>query len=211
MAISWHRYSRIVLLGISSLLAGCFSTDSRHGKVWSGAQTAANVTLPATAPSLSNIYYQAPASNGGSKSDKEHLGIDIIAALGTPVIAPAGGRVVKFFYEPFYGNNIVIDHGVNEGGIRIHTQYKHLQKNLVNIGDVVVRGQQIGTLGRTGVLSGGLLHLHFEVQLEGSFRRMEPVDPNTFWVNGIGVVTCFDPKREYPEQPFRITYPVGCN
>ena len=212
MFSSWRRYFKYLPLATFSLLAGCIETEGNFGKVWSGAghQAALTVSLPTNAPSLSNIYYVAPASNGGFKSGEEHLGIDIVAALGTPVISPANGLVIKTFSDPFYGNNIVIDHGDNEDGIRIHTQYKHLQTQLVSIGDTVVRGQQIGTLGRTGVLSGGLLHLHFEVQLEGRFHRMEPVDPNAYWVNGIGAVTCFDETTNWPDTPFQITYPVAC-
>lgn len=212
MFTSWCRFSRYILLAASTVLAGCIDTENNFGKVWSGAgpQAAANVILPANAPSFSNTYYETPASNGGFRSGEEHLGIDIIAALGTPVIAPANGFVIKAFFDPFYGNNIVIDHGDNEDGIRIHTQYKHLQKQLISVGDTVIRGQQIGTLGRTGVLSGGLLHLHFEVQLEGRLRRMEPVNPNAFWVNGIGMVTCFDEKTVWPDVPFQTTYPVPC-
>ncbi len=208
----WRRHSRYLLLATPPLLAGCIETDNNFGKVWSGAgqQAALAVSLPANAPSLTNIYYEAPASSGGSKTGEEHLGIDIIAALGTPVIAPASGRVIKTFTEPFYGNNIVIDHGDNEDGVRIHTQYKHLQTQLVSVGDTVVRGQQIGTLGRTGVLSGGLPHLHFEVQLKGRFQRMEPVDPNVYWVNGVGAVTCFDEATDWPDTPFQTTYPVPC-
>ena len=200
-------------IALSILLAGCIETGNNYGEVWSGAgqQATSAISLPANAPSLSNIYYVAPASNRGFESGEEHLGIDVIAALGTPVIAPADGRVIKTFADPFYGNNIVLDHGDNANGVRVHTQYKHLQKQLVSIGDTVMRGQQIGTLGRTGVLSGGLLHLHFEVQLEGRFRRMEPVDPNTYWVNGEGAVTCFDSTIDWPETGFQITYPVPCN
>jgi len=65
----------------------------------------------------------ASASNGESRTGKEHLGIEF-----------------------------VIDHGDNKDGLRINTQYKHLQTQLVRVGDTVMRGQQIGTLGRTGVL-----------------------------------------------------------
>jgi len=199
-------YSRFLFLGTFTLLAGCIGAENMYGKVWSGAgpKAAATVTLPPNAPSLSNIYYATPASG------EEHLGIDIIAELGTPVIAPASGRVIKVYTDPFYGNNIVIDHGVNADGVRINTQYKHLQKQLVSVGDSVTRGQQIGAMGRTGVLSGGLVHLHFEVQLEGRFRRMEPVDPNAYWVNGSGAVTCFDESIDWPETPFLTTYPVPC-
>lgn len=207
-----NRYINSAFLIAATLLAGCIDTENNYGQIWSGKgqQATTAITLPAHAPSLSNIYYEAPASNANFKSGEEHLGIDVIAALGTQVIAPASGRVIKVFSDPFYGNNIVLDHGDNEKGQRINTQYKHLQQQIVQVGDTVVRGQQIGTLGRTGVLSGGIPHLHFEVQLEGRFGRIEPVNPNAYWVNGEGMVTCFDASTDWPDTPFQITYPVPC-
>lgn len=212
MFTSWMPSYKITLLLGCLTLAGCIGANNQYGKTWSGAQiqrAGGDISLPPNAPSMSNMYYEASSDSANSTGD-EHLGLDIIAALGAPVIAPAPGHVVKVFTEPFYGNNIVIDHGLDEAGRPVHTQYKHLQSQLVSIGDKVQRGQQIGTLGRTGVLSGGLLHLHFEVQLEGRFGRMEPVNPHKYWINGFGAVTCFDPSAAYSDSPFRITYPVEC-
>ncbi len=77
--------------------------------------------------------------------------------------------------------------------MKIRTQYKHLTSQIVNVGDTIARGQKIGTLGRTEILSGGLLHLHFEVQIEGRLGIVTPVNPNAYWANGLNNITCFDP------------------
>ena len=207
----WYSSIRNTALLAVTPLAGCIAADDQFGRIWSGAdnsQSTIEVTMPSNAPSMTNIYYQAPAR--GPKTGQEHLGIDITATAGEPVIAPANGTVVSVFTEPFYGNIIIIDHGVNDDGVRVHTQYKHLQKQLVEVGDAIVRGQQIGTLGNTGILAGGINHLHFEIQLAGKFRRMEPVDPNAYWFDGRGIVTCFDASLNYPDKPFATTYPVEC-
>lgn len=164
--------------------------------------------MPANAPSIMNLYFELPTI--GAEQKQGHLAIDIIAALGTPVIAPADGRVIRVFTEPMYGNNIVIDHGVNTAGQRVHTSYMHLQTQGVAVGETVQRGQQIGTLGRSGVLSGGVLHLHFSVLVENRRGRMDPADPNRFWVDGSGIVTCFDWAKEWPDTEFLTTYPVVC-
>jgi murein DD-endopeptidase MepM/ murein hydrolase activator NlpD len=118
--------------------------------------------------------------------------------------------VTHVFTDPFYGNNIIISHGINADSVKTRTQYKHLTTQIVEVGDTVARGQKIGTLGRTGILAGGLLHLHFEVQIEGRLGIMTPVNPNAYWVNGLNNITCFDPLADWPDEPFRITYPVGC-
>lgn len=203
---------KFALIIVYLSLAGCIGADDKFGKTWIGAgaiNAGGTISLPPNAPSMSNMYYEA-SDQYASTTGEEHLGIDIIATLGTPVIAPANGRIVKVFTEPFYGNNIIIDHGFDATGRPVHTQYKHLQSQMVRVGDVVARGQQIGTLGRTGLLSGGLLHLHFEVQLEGRFARMEPVNPHSYWIDGIGMVTCYESSATYADSPFKITYPVVC-
>lgn len=200
-------------IGLAALLvlSACVSLEDSYGRVWSGAETGLReqqIQLPPNAPSLSNVFYESAYDT--FRSGEDHLGIDIIAAKGTPIIAPAAGRVTNVFSDPFYGNNIIISHGTNADGAKVRTQYKHLTTQIVNVGDTVIRGQQIGTLGRTGLLAGGILHLHFEVQIEGRLRIMTPVDPNSYWMNGPNNITCFDPSADWPDQPFRIIYPVGC-
>lgn len=94
-----------------------------------------------------------------------HAGIDVMAEIGTPIYAAAGGVVIFSGRHPQYGKLIEIDHGNG-----LITRYAHASKRLVNIGDLVVRGVQIGQVGKTGRATGS--HLHFEVRRHG--RSVNP-------------------------------------
>ncbi|WP_158284929.1 M23 family metallopeptidase [Hoeflea marina] len=184
-------------------MAGCVPHD--HG--WAASYKEAQdpkiaVVMPAEAPSIAQEFFESSVTAG-------HLGIDVIDKVGTPVIAVAAGQVDASFYEPAYGNRVVIDHGPVTGGVSTYTVYKHLEKRLVQPGEQVERGQQIATLGVTGALGGGIPHLHFEVW-RGTGKRRHPVDPQRSWANGPGRVTCFDPAAPAETTGFRLTYPVGC-
>jgi murein DD-endopeptidase MepM/ murein hydrolase activator NlpD len=87
-----------------------------------------------------------------------HKGVDIGSPDGTPVHAPAGGRVVLAGMASGYGREIEIDHG---NGIK--TIYGHLQGFNVTAGETVVKGQVIGYVGHSGKTTGS--HLHYEVQV----------------------------------------------
>lgn len=162
------------------------------------------VIMPPNAPFISEEFFR-----GEDPGDKQHHGIDIWAKRGTPILAAASGRIERSFYEPAFGQQIVIDHGLDENGARVRTQYKHLYERQVKPGQLVVRGQQIGTMGATGAL-GMMVHLHFEVQLEEPRKANLAYDPQLFWIMGPGRVTCFEPGKTYPDRPFRTTYPVPC-
>lgn len=99
---------------------------------------------------------------------KFHQGVDIAAAAGTPIHAVAPGRVVFSGVAPGYGNLIEVDHGA--GWV---TRYGHNAKNLVQVGEQIDAGRQIGLVGRTGRATGD--HLHFEARRDG-----RPVDPKVF-------------------------------
>ena len=100
------------------------------------------------------------SSTFGQRRRGWHRGIDIKADRGTPVIAAAMGLVIASFVEPRYGNVVKIAH---DNGFL--TVYAHNQRNLVDVGDWVVPGQRIATIGRTGRATGE--HLHFEIRHEG--------------------------------------------
>lgn len=97
-----------------------------------------------------------------------HNGVDIPAAYGTAIYAVDGGTVILSERHYSYGNYIVIDHGNG-----LSTLYAHNTKNLVKVGDVVDKGQQIATCGSTGDSSGN--HCHFSVRVDGS-----PVNPMNY-------------------------------
>jgi len=162
------------------------------------------VHMPPDAPYINQQF--GPRTEDG---DLGHYGIDIYAKLGAPVIAAASGVVTGSFYEPMYGNRVVIDHGRDPTGRRVETVYKHLKKRLVTPGTRASRGQQIGTMGATGAL-GLMVHLHFETRFSAPRGYLQAVDPHLTWLNGKGNVTCFDPDNPQPDSPFGMTYPVPC-
>jgi len=101
-----------------------------------------------------------------------HTGMDFEAETGTPILAAAGGVVVRQELNPAYGNMVEIDHGNN-----LITRYAHASRVFVKQGDLVRRGQKIAAVGTTGRSTGP--HLHFEVLVQGV-----PQDPSKFLAAG---------------------------
>jgi murein DD-endopeptidase MepM/ murein hydrolase activator NlpD len=97
--------------------------------------------------------------------NRPHEGIDITAAFGTPIVAPAAGRVVKVGWENGYGLMVELDHGYG-----LQTKYAHMSRTAVQVGQMVKRGDRLGYVGSTGLSTGP--HLHYEVIVNG-----RPVDP----------------------------------
>jgi murein DD-endopeptidase MepM/ murein hydrolase activator NlpD len=98
-----------------------------------------------------------------------HDGIDLGAGCGTPIHAPAAGRVLEEYYQTAWGNRIIIDHGFHRG-VGLATISNHLSSYAVRQGERVKRGQIVGYVGTTGWSTG--CHLHFTVLQNGS-----PVNP----------------------------------
>lgn len=96
-----------------------------------------------------------------------HGGADIGGALGAPIHAVADGVVTKaaLGYNGGSGNNVRIDHGPMDGQA-IETSYLHMNSLSVSAGDKVKKGQQIGTVGNTGLSTAP--HLHFSVYVNGA-------------------------------------------
>ena len=94
-----------------------------------------------------------------------HTGVDISAAMGTPVHAAADGIVARAEYSGGYGRLVVIDHGNG-----MNTLYAHLSRYEVVPGQEIRRGEVLGYSGASGKVTAP--HLHFEVRLGGS-----PVNP----------------------------------
>ncbi len=96
--------------------------------------------------------------SGKSKGRTYHGGIDIRGPTGTPVVAVAAGTVVDA--SPLSWGMIVVDHGIG-----IYSLYLHLDTISVSVGDLVAKGQELGTTGGRGPRSSTDYnpHLHFEI------------------------------------------------
>ena len=101
-------------------------------------------------------------------TSRAHEGIDVVAPMGAPIVAPAAGRVISAGRERSYGLSVEIDHGNG-----IVTRYAHASRLVVTVGQRVTRGQVIAAVGNSGLSTGP--HLHYEIHLRG-----KPVDPLTF-------------------------------
>ncbi|MBA6436795.1 MULTISPECIES: M23 family metallopeptidase [Streptomyces] len=163
-----------------------------------GTAFAVGAGTAASAPSVSQAAAQAPAPKAPAKAanawetpvDKyaigaafglagnlwshNHSGQDFVVPTGTPVHAAHGGVVVKAGPNgggdgPAYGNAIVIKHDN-----ATYSQYAHLSRIDVRIGQSVSTGQQIGLSGSTGNSTGP--HLHFEIRTTPNYgSAVEPL------------------------------------
>ncbi len=96
-----------------------------------------------------------------------HRGQDIVANTGTPVRAPAAGRVTRAGRTGGLGIAIYLSHGH-----KIVSRFGHLSKLKVRSGQKVERGDVIGYVGSTGRAMGP--HLHYEILVSG--KQVDPRD-----------------------------------
>lgn len=117
---------------------------------------------------FNSIPVKPPVIGFISQQFKEdvHNGIDIAAPEGTPIVAPANGRVLFSGWTLNGGNTIIVGHDFG-----YYTFYKHNLRNLVQVNQQVNKGDVIAYLGNSGEKSYGP-HLHFEIWNNG-----RPVDP----------------------------------
>jgi murein DD-endopeptidase MepM/ murein hydrolase activator NlpD len=121
---------------------------------------------PITSGWLSSHYgYRTDPFNGRKTW---HQGIDFAGREGSDIVAVASGVVSWSGERSGYGTMVEVSHG--DGLV---TRYAHNQKNLVEIGDLVRRGETIALMGNTGRSTGP--HVHFEV-----FKHGRPVDPASY-------------------------------
>ncbi|MBO3462024.1 M23 family metallopeptidase [Aetokthonos hydrillicola Thurmond2011] len=132
-------------------------------KYWDG------VFIKPNTGSITTIYGVRRYYNGRFAKDYYHRGIDYAGAAGSPVVAPAGGRValVGRVSQGFrvHGNVVGIDHGQGVTSIFMHLSHINVKE-----GDIVKPGQLIGTVGSTGASTGP--HLHWGLYVNG-----QSVDP----------------------------------
>lgn len=113
---------------------------------------------------ISGVYGSQRIFNGEPR--RPHFGIDIAAANGTPVNAPAGGTVRMAHEGMFFsGKTLILDHGHG-----LSSSFLHLERILVKPGQQVVQGEKIATVGATGRVTGP--HLDWRINWFGV--RLDP-------------------------------------
>lgn len=117
---------------------------------------------PVTGP-LSSPFGLKRFFNGEPRAP--HSGLDFAVPTGTPIKAPADGKVILTGNYFFNGNTVFLDHG--QGLI---SMYCHLSVIDVEVGDTLIRGQVLGKVGATGRVTGA--HLHWNVSLNDA--RIDP-------------------------------------
>lgn len=126
---------------------------------------------------ITTIYGVRRYYNGKFAKDYYHRGVDYAGGYGSPVVAPAPGRValVGRVSQGFrvHGNVIGIDHGQGVTSI-----YMHLSRIDVKEGDFVQAGQVIGAVGSTGASTGP--HLHWGLYVNGL-----SIDPTPWRTTGV--------------------------
>lgn len=112
--------------------------------------------LPAIAPVGLRYGWQLRLGTGKVEF---HSGVDLLATEGSPVLAAGNGIVAFAGEQGNYGNLVVINH---QDGLQ--TRYAHLDNIRVTTGQTIMQGEQLGSVGSTGVPDIEAPHLHFEVR-----------------------------------------------
>jgi murein DD-endopeptidase MepM/ murein hydrolase activator NlpD len=113
---------------------------------------------------ISGVYGSQRIRNGVPGSP--HFGVDVARPTGTPIVAPADGVVV--LAEPdmlLEGGLLILDHGHG-----LFTDYLHLSRLDVKVGDGLKQGQTMGAVGGTGRATGP--HLHWGMRWRDT--RLDP-------------------------------------
>jgi murein DD-endopeptidase MepM/ murein hydrolase activator NlpD len=143
------------------------------------ASSTAALTLTSHAfPIAGSFDWGGPdARFGALRKGHRHQGQDLMAAEGTPVVAPRGGVIDAVSYQAGGAGNYVV---LDASGEDYDYVFMHLRTGSIPVkeGQRVRTGQKIGEVGHTGDASAS--HLHFEVWSGTWYAGGHPVDPMPF-------------------------------
>lgn len=142
---------------------------ARPERLWSG-----RWRRPITGTTSSAFGTQR--SYAGLETTGWHSGVDFRGRPGTPVLAPARGRVALAEALAARGNTVWLDHGWG-----VYSGYFHLTDIAVEPGALVEREALLGTVGATGTTTGP--HLHWEIRVQGV-----AVQPDQWLIRDVGFV-----------------------
>ena len=196
-------------LGIAGVVQGCASVGF-----------GSSIGLPSYAP-IKSDYQDILDIDGNRRTQGPHDGVDIVVSKGSPVIAAADGKVILSTFEERSGNRIFIYHGQDTDGKHVYSFYGHMEKRLVNTGNSIKRGQQIGTVGNTGwdMPKSKTPHLHFSVVVSptswytingplANIDRWALANPKDYWLINDGKIETFVEGKEYTTTGVKFIYPV---
>ena len=148
------------------------ASTSPAGTTTPGTQKSMKTASPVEGETIAVFAMDALSYNQTTRDWRVHNGIDIAAEAGTPVCAAADGTVYTVYEDDTMGTTVVIRH---DGDYT--TQYSSLDAEvLVEPGDTVTLGQEIGCVGQSALLESSIgTHVHFSVSCDG-----EAVDPAEF-------------------------------
>lgn len=162
MNVSWVPTVTAITVKLGGLTKNC-SSEMATGTGEFVSPTGGEVRI------TSNYGYRTHPVTGEVGSF--HKGVDFACSVGDPIYAADSGSIVvatKAGYGGGYGHHVIIDHGGK------YTLYGHMTNVLVNLKQAVKQGEQIGTCGATGRVTGP--HLHFEVQTGAIYGvRQDPM------------------------------------
>lgn len=131
------------------------------------------LSSPTSGTMMTGHSHDTPVFSNTLEEWRVHTGIDISTADAAAVVAAADGMVSAMYDDPMLGRTVVVTHTEN-----IKTVYSNLTVDdaaFVNVGDMVKRGDRIGTVGDTSISElAEEPHLHFEVSL--SEEAVNPLD-----------------------------------
>ncbi|MFJ8792102.1 M23 family metallopeptidase [Streptomyces sp. NPDC102462] len=168
-------------LGVSAVLGGGVAAAATPATTVTGTTTAAQSAAAWVDP-VKQYTLSASFNQAGGMWKAKHSGQDFAVPIGTEVVAASTGTVVKAGGNgagdgPAYGNAVVIKHGNGT-----YSQYAHLSRIDVKVGQAVAAGQHIARSGNTGNSTGP--HLHFEIRTTPNYGSA--IDPVSF-LRGKGV------------------------
>ena len=146
------------------------SRDTEPRMLWKGSFA----RLPRSAARAGFADHRTYMYQGQKIDEQDHLGFDLASLAQAEVHAANHGRVIFSGNLGFYGNLVVLDHGMG-----LMSLYSHLSSFAVATGDVVNRGDTIAKTGSTGMAFGD--HLHFGILVGGiEVTPLEWLDPK--WI-----------------------------
>ena len=169
-SIDYSQYIPLNLSSTNEVLAKIEITNSTHFEKFIEDYLAENNAKVAFGGynEIRNLYKRSTAFNDHKTEERNiHIGLDLWIKAGTPVLAALDGFIHSFNYNTGvgdYGPTIIIEHKIKNQ--HFHTLYGHLSLESIsniNIGDPVLKGMQIATLGDAAVNGDYSPHLHFQI------------------------------------------------